>query len=299
MMVSSDLAVGAASLLATAASSEPSSLRRLAGLAVQQVNGCSAATVVLWRDGEPAVVTSSHPEPPALIWAQLRAGRGPILDALASGDPVSCEDTLADEQWPEYAAAALSLGVRSSITLPYRGAPDSFTLSLFAARPGAMDTAQIPLAELLVAFGGAALAAVSDYDEAQRTAVQLRDAADSRSLVDQAKGILMHALGCSADEALDRMRQVSQRNNMRTTEVAATIIGARAGRPGSPGSPGSATPAPQGGKAPRDGRSGRSGQARGSGQTRGSGKAPRSGQARRSGQAPRSGRPGEAPGGRR
>ncbi|MGI8451491.1 MAG: GAF domain-containing protein, partial [Streptosporangiaceae bacterium] len=183
-MVSSDLAVGAASLLATAASSEPSSLRRLAGLAVQQVSGCSAATVALWRDGEPAVVTSSHPEPPALIWVQLRAGRGPILDALASGDPVRCDDTLADDRWPEYSAAALSLGVRSSFTLPYRGAPDSFTLSLFAARPGVMDTAQIPLAELLVAFGGAALAAVSDYDEAQRTAVQLRDAADSRSLVD-------------------------------------------------------------------------------------------------------------------
>ncbi len=243
-MVSSDLAVGAASLLATASSSEPSSLRRLAGLAAQQVNGCSAATVALWRDGEPAVVTSSHPEPPALIWVQLRAGRGPILDALASGDPVSCDDTLGCEQWPEYSAAALALGVRSSITLPYRGAPDSFTLSLFAARPGVMDAAQIPLAELLVAFGGAALAAVSDYDEAQRTAVQLRDAADARSLVDQAKGILMHALGCSADEALDRMRQVSQRNNMRTTEVAATIIGARAGRAGQ---------APQARQAPRSG----------------------------------------------
>ena len=97
------------------------------------------------------------------------------------------------------------------------------------------DAAQIPLAELLVAFGGAALAAVSDYDEAQRTAVQLRDAADARSLVDQAKGILMHALGCSAEEALDRMRQVSQRNNMRTTEVAATIIEpGRSGRRGLP-----------------------------------------------------------------
>jgi ANTAR domain len=296
MMVSSDLAVGAASLLATAASSEPSSLRRLAGLAVQQVNGCSAATVALWRDGEPAVVTSSHPELGGLIWVQLHAGGGPILDALASGDPVSCDDTLANEQWPEYAAAALSLGVRSSITLPYRGAPDSFTLSLFAARPGVMDPAQIPLAELLVAFGGAALAAVSDYDEAQRTAVQLRDAADSRSLVDQAKGILMHALGCSADEALDRMRQVSQRNNMRTTEVAATIIGARAGRTGQAGQAGQAPPAGQG---PRGQRAGRAGQAREPGQARESGSAPRSGQARRSGPAPRSGRPGEAPGARR
>jgi hypothetical protein len=271
-MVSSDLAVGAAGLLATAASSEPSSLRRLAGLAVQQVNGCAAATAVLWRDGEPAVVTSSHPEPPALIWIQLRAGRGPILDALAGGDPVSCDDTLADERWPEYCAAALALGVRSSLTLPYRGAPDSFTLSLFAARPGVMDPAQIPLAELLVAFGGAALAAVSDYDEAQRTAVQLRDAADSRSLVDQAKGILMHALGCSADEALDRMRQVSQRNNMRTTEVAATIIGARAGQPG---------------QVPR------SGQSR-AGQSPRPGQAPRAGGSPRAGQAPRAGRADQA-----
>ena len=277
-MVGSDLAVGAASLLATTASSEPSSLARLARLAVQQVNGCAAATVALWRDGEPAVVASSHPEPPALIWVQLRAGRGPILDALASGDPVRCDDTLADEQWPEYSAAALSLGVRSSFTLPHLGAPDSFTLSLFAARPGVMDTAQIPLAELLVAFGGAALAAVSDYDEAQRTAVQLRDAADSRSLVDQAKGILMHALGCTADEALDRMRQVSQRNNMRTTEVAATIIGARAGRPGQ---------VPRSGDAPQSGDAPRSGQAK------------RSGDAGRSGQARRSGRSGEAPRARR
>jgi hypothetical protein len=289
-MVSSDLAVGAASLLVTAASSEPSSLRRLADLAVQQVNGCSAATVALWRDGEPAVVTSSHPEPPALIWVQLRAGRGPILDALASGDPVRCDDTLADHQWPEYSAAALSLGVRSSFTLAYRGAPDSFTLSLFAARPGVMDTAQIPLAELLVAFGGAALAAVSDYDEAQRTAVQLRAAADSRSLVDQAKGILMHALGCSADEALDRMRQVSQRNNMRTTDVATTIIGARAGRPGQ---------VPRSGDAPQSGDASRSRPAKRSGEAARSGPVKRSGEAARSGPVKRSGRSGEAPRGRR
>ena len=79
-MVSSDLAVGAASLLATAASSEPSSLRRLAGLAVQQVNGCAAATAALWRDGEPG---RGDVEPPRAARADLgpaphrpRADRG-------------------------------------------------------------------------------------------------------------------------------------------------------------------------------------------------------------------------------
>jgi AmiR/NasT family two-component response regulator len=67
----------------------------------------------------------------------------------------------------------------------------------------------------------------SGYGEARRTALQLRDAAESRALVDQAKGVLMHALGCSADEALERMRQISQARNMKVTEVAATIINAR------------------------------------------------------------------------
>jgi hypothetical protein len=231
-MASSDLALGAAGLL-TAAASEPRSLSQLAVLATRQVTGCVAANVMLWRDDEPSVVTASHPDTARLIGVQLRSGRGPVIDAHASGNRVSCVDTLADQRWPEYSAAALRLGVRCSATLPYRGAPGSFTLSMYGARPGVLDPDQIPLAELLVAFGGAALAAVSETDDAHRTAAQLRDAADARSLVDQAKGILMHALGCSADEALERMRQASQRNNMRTTDVASTIIGSRAGR-GSP-----------------------------------------------------------------
>ena len=42
----------------------------------------------------------------------------------------------------------------------------------------------------------------------------------------------MHALGCSADEALERMREVSQRSNIRATEVARRVIDAHSGRSG-------------------------------------------------------------------
>ena len=34
----------------------------------------------------------------------------------------------------------------------------------------------------------------------------------------------MSALGCTADEALDRMRQLSQRHGLRVTEVARKIL---------------------------------------------------------------------------
>jgi AmiR/NasT family two-component response regulator len=52
-------------------------------------------------------------------------------------------------------------------------------------------------------------------------------------VVDQAKGVLMHALGCDADDALRRLRQESQRRHIKVTEVAAEVV-ARRPRPGPP-----------------------------------------------------------------
>jgi AmiR/NasT family two-component response regulator len=46
----------------------------------------------------------------------------------------------------------------------------------------------------------------------------------ARAVTDQAKGILMHALGCDADEALRYLRRESQRRHEKVTEVAAGVI---------------------------------------------------------------------------
>jgi hypothetical protein len=80
------------------------------------------------------------------------------------------------------------------------------------------------VASTLSAFGGVVLANASAYDDAQREALQLKDAVASRAVVDQAKGIMMHALGCDAAEALDRMRRVSQRRHIKVTDVAGQIV---------------------------------------------------------------------------
>lgn len=149
---------------------------------------------------------------------------------MADGGAVSCPDTLTETRWPEFTAAALQLGVRTAVTLSNRGAV-VIVLTLLGVRPRAIEADQLPLAELLVAYGGALVGAVSEYDDSRRVATQLRDAADARAIVDQAKGILMHALGCTADEALERMREVSQRSNLRATEVARRVIDAHS-RPG-------------------------------------------------------------------
>jgi ANTAR domain len=225
----SELAERTAALLSLAAATEERSLSQLTLLAASQVAGCAAADVTLWRDGELANQAASHPDAARLVSVQLGCGRGPVIDAIDADAPISCHDTMTETRWPEFAAAALRTGVRNSVTLSYRG-PVVIVLTLFGVRPGAVSPDQLQLAELLVAYGGGLVGAVADYGSSQRTAVQLRDAATGRAVVDQAKGILMHALGCTADEALDRMRDVSQRSNVRATEVARRIVAAHSGR---------------------------------------------------------------------
>ena len=195
--------------------------------AARQVPGCSGAAAVLWRAGEPAAVAASHPSLPELIDVQVRSGSGPLLDALGAGQPAACPDTLEELRWPEYAAAALREGVRCSLSLAHRTGAEAVCLSVFGARRRTLGPDSVAVAERLLAFGGAAVGVASEYGEARRTARQLRDAAESRAVVDQAKGVLMHALGCTAAEALQRMRQVSQTRNMKVTDVAARIIESR------------------------------------------------------------------------
>jgi ANTAR domain len=223
-VLSRDLAAQSADLLRIANASEPRALDRLVTLAVLQVPACAAADAALWRDGELVVAAASHPDLTRLVAAQQAAGRGPVLAAMTGDGPVSCPDTLVEARWPEYAAAAVRFGVRCSVTLAHRTGAMAVTLGLSGARPRVIDPDQLPLAELLVALGGAMLGNASEYGDSRRTALQLLDAAQSRELVDQAKGVLMHALGCSAADALRRMRQVSQQRNIKVTDVAARII---------------------------------------------------------------------------
>jgi len=155
------------------------------------------------------------------------ARRAPWLDALASNVTVSCLDTLEEERWPGFAAAALARGVRCCVSLAQRSGERALTLTMFGARPRSLDPDQLPLAELLVAFGGALMGNAAAYDGVQRTVLQLRDSVESSAVLDQARGVLMHARGCTAEEAWQQMRDMSAEQHITMTEVAQQVIASR------------------------------------------------------------------------
>src|SRR5579875_970713 len=218
------LAAEVGDLLSLAEASEASSMSRLAEIAVRQISWSSGAVSTLW-DGQRVVLSAaSHPGLSGLVDIQESAGHGPTLDAVAGAGPVRCADTLADGRWPEFTREALHGGVRCWLTVARRTGTAALSLLVLGARPRAIADDQAAIATSLLAIGEAVLGSISELGEARAAASQMLDAAHARAVVDQAKGILMQALSCDADEALARRRDLSQRHNVKVTEVARRVI---------------------------------------------------------------------------
>lgn len=223
-----ELARSAAELFTCTDNSPFRALHQLTQMVAQQVPGCCGATATLWEPDEVVATAATHPDLAALAEHQFTIGDGPVIAALRSGEPSVTPDTLREDRWPDFSAAALAAGVRSSTTIVHEYDSRSLTLSLYGVRPDALDPEQLPLASLLAAFGAATMAGAAEYANAQRTAAQLQEAISSRAVVDQARGILMQLLGCDGDEAFERLRRISQTQHVKLTEVARRVIATRA-----------------------------------------------------------------------
>ncbi|MBW8485812.1 ANTAR domain-containing protein [Actinomadura sp. PM05-2] len=212
-------------------SSDIGTLHRVTELATRAVPGAAGASSVRWSLGdggerpEPLASAASHPDLAEAVDRQLARGTGPIFEVVQERRALSSDDILAEARWPEAMADLLRRGVRSFATTPHLNEPVLVTLTLYGVTPRALLPGQQALAALLVAQGTAAVSNSLQYGQVHRTAVQLQEAVESRAIVDQAKGILMHSLGCDADQAFAEMRRISQTRHVKLTALAQRIVG--------------------------------------------------------------------------
>jgi hypothetical protein len=229
-VISDELAIEIARLGLVRESSDVRTMRRVTELAARAVSGCAGACSVRWQRAdpsqppEPLVCAGSHPALAELVDLEIARGEGPIFDVVATHTPLSCEDTLAETRWPNYTPAMLRRGVRCFSTTLHESDEVLMTLTLYGVLPRSLDPRQLSVAALLIAQGGAAVSNTRQYDDAHRTAVQLQTAVETRAVVDQAKGILMHALGYDADRAFAELRRISQTRHVKLTALAQRIV---------------------------------------------------------------------------
>lgn len=206
-------------------------LAQVARAALEIVPGADLVSVTLRsRDGHLNTPVETDPLGTELDELQDRYDEGPCHDAALPAGPAFCHsgDIANDAAWPRFGPAAAKLGFHSALStalLP-EGRPPQMTgaLNIFSRKPDALgEEADRDRALLLATHAALAISRTEAVRLAELREEQLRQAIDSRDMIGQAKGILMHRRGISADEAFDLLRRTSQDLNIKLAELARTI----------------------------------------------------------------------------
>lgn len=218
--------------LMLATSSVQQMLDDVARLASQIVSPPAPCGITIQRDDAPLTIATSHHLAALVDEIQYHEGNGPCLESMRTSTLVYVPDLSVETRWGTYPAEAAGNGVRSSLSLPLvsngesRGALNLYGTLAHAFPPG-------PVQSMAQAFASQAAAVISVVVRQARQAEltsQLREALGSRSVIDQAIGIIMDQRRCDAGAAFERLRAVSQNQNRKLRDVAADMVTTMGGR---------------------------------------------------------------------
>jgi GAF domain-containing protein len=210
-------------------------LSGVARLAADVVPSASCGITVR-RDGRPLTVASSDECAEQVDEVQYGVGEGPCLQAMDTGTVVDVPDLVAEHRWQHYRRHALQHGVRCSVSFPLT--VDGTTvgaLNLYGRTPHGFDAGARHRAETFAVQAAAAVTLVIRTLGLVEDGADLERALISRTIIDQAIGILMAQRRCTADQAFAVLRAHSQNSNRKLRAVAIDLITETSGEPPGPG----------------------------------------------------------------
>ncbi|WP_410654330.1 GAF and ANTAR domain-containing protein [Amycolatopsis sp. lyj-112] len=211
-------------------------LARVAKKVVGLLPGADAATVTLYLDNEPSTVATTDDTVLPLDKAQYSADEGPSLTAANSGTIVRTRLETAAERWPDFAATAEQLGVKTGLACPlflpddghgYRRRatePLSGSLNVWSFTENAFDPVESTLIAMLTSAISAIILTASRWSAAEKQAETLVVALETRDVIATAKGIVMARLEVNAEDAFRWLTEASQRTNRKIREISVLIV---------------------------------------------------------------------------
>ena len=200
-------------------------LQRASEIAKRAIPGADEVSVTMTRNGQPTTVASSGPLATQVDESQYATDSGPCLQAIDQGEAVLAVDMTTETRWPQYTPRAIAAGVGSSLSipLPVDGAHVG-AFNAYSRSANAFDGQAVKLGQDLAAYAAIVLNNAGLYFTATTRADQLAEALRSRAVIDQAKGILMGARRCSAEEAFDILVRLSQQSQRKLRDVAQALV---------------------------------------------------------------------------
>jgi GAF domain-containing protein len=163
---------------------------------------------------------------------QYELGEGPCLHSLRTGEVVEVADMGCEHRWSVYCTFAADHGLNSSLSFPLgAGGEHIGVVNLYARRTGCFSEQERWEASMFAMQAGAALASQRALDASTRLNAQLEEALQTRSVIEQAKGVLMERHGDDADAAFERLKRDSQQTNRKLQVIAAEVVAGAGGMP--------------------------------------------------------------------
>lgn len=192
-------------------------LQRIVDLSRDYLDNCDGSTLMLVRGGQVVTPASTDLDAYKADKAQHETGEGPCLSAMREHETIVIDDIPSDERWPRWRAKVSSLGWCSMVGLRLFVAEDTMgALDVYSRQTDGFDRHSQALARFFAAHAAVAMkAAISDAG--------LQRALESRDIIGQAKGILMERERLSGQQAFERLRQLSNAQNVKVRELAQHI----------------------------------------------------------------------------
>ena len=194
--------------------------------------------ITMDRDGGPLTVASSDARANTLDEVQYGHHGGPCLTAMRTRATVTITDLATDDRWGSYRLDALAHGIGSALSIPISAGPGvRGALNLYSAQTNAFDANRRTRAEALGAEASRSLRLALRITDQVELTHHLETAMASRSVIDQAIGIIMGQNRCPATDAFEILRAASNHRNIKLRDVATEIVTRISGAPPDPTPP--------------------------------------------------------------
>ena len=201
-------------------------LHRVARYAEEAVPGAAMTGITMLVDGRAKTAVFTDEAAPEMDSAQYETGIGPCLDSFRHRKIFRIDDTTKDDQWAAFSEAAAAHGIRSTLSIPLVANHEGLgALNFYSRTPNGFSEEDEEVAAQFGVQAAVVLANAQAYWDAHQMSQNLATAMQSRAVIEQAKGILMGAQRCSADEAFQVLVRASQRENRKLREIAEDIVG--------------------------------------------------------------------------
>ncbi len=203
--------LAALSQLATAQMEFTDVLTRVSEFAVLAIPNADGVGLMLAEARHAQNIAASSPFVAEVEAVQLRMDEGPCITAMTEARVVRSGSLDTDEQWPHFGPEVGDLGVRSALAVPLRNNGDVLgAMNVYSHQPDAFDERDVALGELFAVPAAIAVHNAQVLSHAQLLATRLESALTQRAVIDQAMGILIGRVGCTAEEASNVLRQMSE-----------------------------------------------------------------------------------------